>query len=400
MSEIATISIGRADRASMASKGSSKELDKSFNIARKTAYLVGINQFIPEREVNIRFVGSVMLMTSVYLMSFYTLWVKRSDWQGIAEVLLVLLLVVQGTNKIWVGFVHKSRYCQLFKDTAEIYAHFDADERNRPILKRTVDMLAFSLRAMVILYITAGVMMVLFVVLVTLITGEKFFCFTLFIPFVDHTTTVGYMITSGIHMILVVLWLNGYLASDTNFMANVMPIIGYSNSFRNEITNFNIFLKYQIKDEKQIAEKLVHICQLHQMIVKYEINAIEHFKSGNVIQIGFQACTILATVFMGYIYQYLQGIAMMVAVLFELTQFCALGTIITAKNEQMCRDIYDIDWHLLKKPQQHIVAFMLHQSQIPKDLTAGGFAPLNMTTYVQVLKTIYTFFTMLITVLE
>ncbi|XP_058823335.1 uncharacterized protein LOC131684451 [Topomyia yanbarensis] len=384
----------------MASKGSSEALDKSFDIARKRTFMVGINPFIPEREVNVRFVCSALLMVIVYILCFYTIWELRSDLAKVAEVCLALLLVMQGSNKIWVGFVHKSRYYQLFHDTAIIYENFDADERNRPILKDTVDKLALALKGMVLLYGTAGSLMMILVVLVSVVTGEKFYFLTLYIPSVDYTTTLGFVITTCMHMILISYWLNGYLASDTTFMSNIMPIIGYANSFRNEIINFNQMLQVPDRNEKEIAAKLVHICQLHQLIVTYEENAIQHFKSGNLIQVGLQACTILGTVFMFYIYRYLPALSMMVAVLFELTQFCALGTIVTAKNDQMLIDIYEINWHLLKKPQQQIVAFMLFKSQNAKDLTAGGFAPLNMVTYVQVLKTIYTFLAMLLTVLE
>lgn len=50
----------------------------------------------------------------------------------------------------------------------------------------------------------------------------------------------------------------------------------------------------------------------------------------------------------------------------------------------MIHDIYEIGWHRLDKPQQQMVAFMLHRAQNAKELSVGGVAPLNLVTYVQV----------------
>ncbi|KAL1377154.1 hypothetical protein pipiens_001556 [Culex pipiens pipiens] len=120
------------------------------------------------------------------------------------------------------------------------------------------------------------------------------------------------------------------------------------------------------------------------MIVDFELDAIEHYAGGCLVQISTQAGSVLLCIFLGYICGYVQAISISMGLAFQITQYCALGTIVTAKNEQITADIYDIGWNKLQKPQQQMVAFMLHRAQIARDLTVGQVAPLNMVTYVKV----------------
>ncbi|KAL9697810.1 hypothetical protein quinque_001251 [Culex quinquefasciatus] len=361
-----------------------QEFRNSFETVRKVTYMVGINVFTLEPDLNVRFFGSAMFMALIYVLCFYTGWVLReAEGYRILEMVMILVLNAQGTNKMWIGFVHKPRYCRLFQSSEQIYESFDSDERNRPVLRDLVAKMNLLLKWIVIVYASSGLLIVVLVALYAIVAREKFLALTIIVPFVDHTSLTGYLIVYLTHMAMAAFCAIGYLASDTAFIVTVVPIIAYANSLQNEIRNFNLLLQAPERDETLIAEKLLRICHLHQMIDEFEQEAIAHFKGGCLVQVALQAGTLLLTIFLAYICGYVQALSIFMALIFQLTQYCALGTIVTAKNDQMIHDIYEIGWHRLDKPQQQMVAFMLHRAQNAKELSVGGVAPLNLVTYVQ-----------------
>lgn len=327
-----------------------QEFRNSFETVRKVTYMVGINVFTLEPDLNVRFFGSAMFMALIYVLCFYTGWVLReAEGYRILEMVMILVLNAQGTNKMWIGFVHKPRYCRLFQSSEQIYESFDSDERNRPVLRDLVAKMNLLLKWIVIVYASSGLLIVVLVALYAIVAREKFLALTIIVPFVDHTSLTGYLIVYLTHMAMAAFCANGYLASDTAFIVTVVPIIAYANSLQNEIRNFNLLLQAPERDEALIAEKLLRICQLHQMIDEFEQEAIAHFKGGCLVQVALQAGTLLLTIFLAYICGYSQALSIFMALIFQLTQYCALGTIVTAK--------VDLVWDKKKISSAHFFPF-------------------------------------------
>lgn len=315
----------------VATGSSLDEFTKAFDTLNNAAYYVGLNFQTLELDLNIRIFGSALFMIIIYVLCILTCWKLREDWQGLFETLVIIVLNIQGTNKIWIAVVHKPRYFRLFQTSQQIYESFDADERNRPILRDMVAKMIFFLKGMIVVYATAGGAIIVFVFLYVAFTRQKFMPISVHIPYVDHSSWIGYIITFVAHSLMIVYCCNGYLTSDTAFVATVVPIIGYANSFQNEISNFNQLLTMPKRDEKLIEEKLARIRKLHQMIVDFELDAIEHYAGGCLVQISTQAGSVLLCIFLGYICGYVQAISISMGLAFQITQYCALGTIVTAK---------------------------------------------------------------------
>lgn len=307
------------------------EFTKAFDTLDKAAYYVGLNFQTLEMDLNFRIFGSALFMVIIYVLCLLTGWKLREDWQGLLETLVIIVLNIQGTNKIWIGVVHKPRYCRLFQTSKQIYESFDADERNRPILRDMVAKMIFFLKGMIVVYAIAGGAIIVFVFLYVAFTRQKFMPISVLIPYVDHSSWIGYITTFVVHSLMIMYCCNGYLTSDTAFVATVVPIIGYAKSFQNEILNFNQLLVMPKRDEKLIEEKLARISKLHQMIVNFELDAIEHFRGGCLVQISTQAGSLLLCIFLFYICGYVQAFSIAMGLAFQITEYCALGTIVTVK---------------------------------------------------------------------
>lgn len=312
-------------------KGSSEELRKSFDILVKTTYLVGINPFTPNRDVTVRFVISVLLLLTLYLLCAYTAWELRSEWQTAMEVLGYFMTIILGTNKMWLGFVQKPSYYLLFVGTEEIYTEFNTNDRNKPELRKTVNLLANILKIMVAVYSGGFLILMLAIIVIMVMTNEKLLVLRLYFPFVDHTTMDGFVFTLCLQMFLLAYGVNGFLAADTAFMTTIVPLIGYANSFKNEVDSLNQLLENPNIDSSQSSEQLMRIIKLHKMIVEYQISVIALFKAANLTQTFLNAALMLVLVFMSFTLHYYQALSFLLPVFFELTLYCSLGTIIKAK---------------------------------------------------------------------
>lgn len=54
------------------------------------------------------------------------------------------------------------------------------------------------------------------------------------------------------------------------------------------------------------------------------------------------------------------------------------------QNEEIIEAIYGAQWYLLREPERRCFTLMLHKSQNYTEMTIGGFAPLNLETFVAV----------------
>lgn len=92
-------------------------------------------------------------------------------------------------------------------------------------------------------------------------------------------------------------------------------------------------------------------------------------------------------------------LAMKVIALFRRVNPLLIVAFVPFQNEQLQHEIYKISWYKLSIPHQKLLQFMLKSAQEPVCLTVI-FAPLDMGTFLQVYKSIYSMFTMLLTVQE
>lgn len=70
------------------------------------------------------------------------------------------------------------------------------------------------------------------------------------------------------------------------------------------------------------------------------------------------------------------------------------------QNEQLLGHIYDINWYLLPADQMKHVGLMLHQAQNPTSVTIGKYAPLNVESYMTLLRSIFSYVMVLVTFFE
>ncbi|XP_058122449.1 putative odorant receptor 83c [Anopheles ziemanni] len=80
---------------------------------------------------------------------------------------------------------------------------------------------------------------------------------------------------------------------------------------------------------------------------------------------------------------------------FQLTLYFLIGHYVELKVDEMYDTINSVPWYKLPVSNQKEFVFLLSRQQCPLTLMIYGFAPLNFTTYMTVLRGLYQFFVLI-----
>lgn len=138
---------------------------------------------------------------------------------------------------------------------------------------------------------------------------------------------------------------------------------------------------------------------------RYESDLDERYIVICFVQVFTSISGVVVALFLVYMIQFIPGYMLVLASFVQLLQLCLLGTVLTVKvnypapslrhaklntqihfqNEQITETTYNLRWYLLRKSEQKCILQMLHKSQSFVEMTVGGFAPLNLETFVSVI---------------
>ncbi|XP_053661240.1 odorant receptor 94b-like [Anopheles marshallii] len=85
---------------------------------------------------------------------------------------------------------------------------------------------------------------------------------------------------------------------------------------------------------------------------------------------------------------------LMVASIVQLLVVCLFGNILLIANDRLPASIYGIQWYRLTVAQQKKILFLMANAQTDIEMS-GVFMPVNMTSFVAVLRAAYSYFTIL-----
>ncbi|CAH1977840.1 unnamed protein product [Acanthoscelides obtectus] len=76
----------------------------------------------------------------------------------------------------------------------------------------------------------------------------------------------------------------------------------------------------------------------------------------------------------------------MLAALAQLCMICHFGNRITETSSSYIRCLYECNWYSSSKRFKQCILIMMTRLQIPVEMTAGKFFPLNLPTIISVVK--------------
>ena len=215
--------------------------------------------------------------------------------------------------------------------------------------------------------------------------NEKVIILTLYIPFVEVDSYYGYIVTICCQIIFIYLGVNGISAADMGFMTLVVHVTGFADILENAIKELDKQLVSCNKNDQQITKMVKDISKIHQDLLKYTKNLDRNYYVICFVQIFTSVSCLTITLFLITVERnWIPGYGFFLSTFFQLVQYCALGSIILVTNDKVIIAIYDSFWYRMNISEQKIFGIMLHKAQNPVELTVGGFAPLNIQTFVEV----------------
>ncbi|XP_055589101.1 putative odorant receptor 83c [Uranotaenia lowii] len=192
----------------------------------------------------------------------------------------------------------------------------------------------------------------------------------------------------------------GLIAVDVICMIIILQIFGVADVFINQLKSLDDVLEQENRNEEIVNKKIIDICLMHEEIIQYEVEMDESYKTVVLVQIITSIAEISTTLFVFYLTGHINALFLAVSAVWQLLEFCLLGVTLTIKNEQIVRSLYDIKWYRLTTKQQKILGIVLQGAQNAVEITIGGLALLNLETFVEVMKKIYSYYAMLMQFLE
>ncbi|EDS29849.1 Odorant receptor 83c [Culex quinquefasciatus] len=374
--------------------------DYNLLFIRWMADFSGVDMLVDDYRFNYRTAICVATVLMGAINCTYSLAYFYPNYYKMCEVVVLLGILIQGTPKLYFGYIHREFYKLQYGRLRLLHYRYRDHEKLNAKLLLLMERIHVLSKLLSIVFIFGGLGYSIYPLYMYWAHHELVLMVTMQVPWIDADSYTGYTVTTAMQMVMIVIACTGLSASDTAILLFVANLSAYVEVFTDELNKLNAMLSAEDRDEEVIRCQVRKICSQHQDIIEYESDLDERYI---VICFGLAIgaiTTMTVSIFLAYMNSYIPGYALVVVGFFQLLEFCLLGTVLTVKNEEIIEAIYSTDWYLLAEPERRCFALMLHKSQNFTEMTIGGFAPLNLETFVAIMNRIYSYFMMLISFIE
>ncbi|EJY57562.1 AAEL017557-PA [Aedes aegypti] len=356
----------------------------------------GLNVFSEDFTVPNKFLFGILLLLGFYFyINAASAYEMRNDTEDLINSLTTFGIATQAASKLVIFIIFRKDLNWLHKYTEQLYRE-ECNPRTRELLTDNVFLLSVILKTMMVGYGFTSFSLDVAPMLVLAFTGSKLLPFGFYIPHIDRFSWFGYIINYMVQIILTVFVTSEDMGPDCIYMIISMNAFTQIDLIIDSLKEVNRHIE---AGDLEVDDHIIKIIQRHQEHLKYlrtvEIIFRMIFFASFVSLSSVLILSLFAVVTLGWY----QGIVFILFVSYQLFFGCFLGTFLEFKNEQLQREIYTISWYKLSIKNQKSLRFLLQSAQEPVNWTLI-FARLNIPTYLQVYKTIYSIFTMLLTVRE
>ncbi|EDS37921.1 Odorant receptor 94b [Culex quinquefasciatus] len=236
--------------------------------------------------------------------------------------------------------------------------------------------------------------------IVSSLVGEHYVLpFGYFFPWIDRDTLAGYLINFAYQSTLLVYGYCGLQASDLVFIFFIIHAIARLEIIIVYLKKLDLLTQSPEleRNGSVINELLDDIIEKHIQHTGNLSDLDDVLQNGIYVNFG---SLVAQTVFSCYILVtadeiWYTGSAVAFGSALQLFSACLMGTLLSSKNDQLIREIYDISWNNLPIEAQKSLQLLLHSAQQPMVLS-DGFNAVDLFYFVTIYKQIYSFVAMLL----
>ncbi|XP_053698705.1 putative odorant receptor 83c [Sabethes cyaneus] len=363
---------------------------------------LGLNVFASEYRTGIRTYISYLVLI-VYVILTVNSIIIATEGTDILKALSFGGFFFQCALKIYFTLSRSELYYQNHEQLKKyIYLrHLNGDEKQKAVVLKNITLLLNLVKVTTVLYLSTILLFSAYPVYMYVFEKTVITMFPLYIPGVSTESILGYWMTNSFHILFAIYGLFGALASDTAFMMFIFHIVSYTELFAIEFDKFaeDLTLIQNDADSKNHSDfchtQMRQIISSHQEILAYLKSLQVCYENICKTQVGTTVMTLSFNLFLALVTDWYATYGFATASLFQMFIYSVLGTIMQLMNERVMGMIYDFPWHLLTNSERRSFTFLLRRSQLFIEMHIRGFGPLNMEAFTEIMRLIYSSFTML-----
>uniref|UniRef100_A0A182M019 Odorant receptor n=1 Tax=Anopheles culicifacies TaxID=139723 RepID=A0A182M019_9DIPT len=339
---------------------------------------------------------------ALYVVStIHTVIKYKNDPINVMKTLVTISTAVQ----LYIKFLMGHRKAVIIKQLTEtiekdLLEHYQKGTKEEiAVLNRTGRYLQIFMRIMRVVVPCGSAGFGTYPLLVYLQAGEILPLFLYELPFLDHSTFVGYVVNMLFQLNLLVLGTMGLILSDFLYVMCTMYAMTQAEIFNIHLNELEAMLNDPLKvDTKrtEIREKWLQCVYDHQLSTRY-FNIVEQsFAFVCLAQVGMGVFTVCDCMLLVVLTDWFPTYGFLTVVFTALSLYFVIGHAVELKLDKMYDRITSMPWYKLPVKEQKEFNLLLYRQQRPMMLTACGFIPMNFETYMSVLKCLYQFFVMVL----
>ncbi|XP_058802750.1 odorant receptor 33a-like [Phymastichus coffea] len=196
-----------------------------------------------------------------------------------------------------------------------------------------------------------------------------------------------------------------HIGTDTLFVGLLLKAIGQVNLLKYRLQNLPILNKNNlncVEQVKKIERKwLIQMIQHHQRIYRFGQDLNKIFHELLIILVISSLPNICINVYSLSAYtdhinvQYIATFFSTTSALIQFFITCWYGNELALKCMEVPSAIYEMNWNMLDVKVQKLLIFMMKRSDKPISFSVGYLIPMNIGSFINIIKTSYTAFNLL-----
>uniref|UniRef100_A0A182G0B1 Uncharacterized protein n=1 Tax=Anopheles albimanus TaxID=7167 RepID=A0A182G0B1_ANOAL len=349
---------------------------------------------------NFMFVFGITILTTYLTCIFYTCYLYRNDITKLIFCISTFGFGCQGIVRIFIFTVMRNRVITLNETNYNHYSSIlNESDRVKGVVCKNLSLIYIIVKGTIYVYLMLVLAALVLPGIASFFLPERILPFGFILPALNPDEWTGYICNYMIQSTAAYYYYVMSAGSDVAIIYNLLTAAGQLDCMMVHIEELNDQLSGIGIASATNREKIVKIIKLHQFHRDYLTELMHFLYLYHVGAIGFTVLTVIISVMGVVLLRWYLGIIVSILASIQLFYICFLGTSFEMKVLMALAlfpflSVGAIKWDKLSCSEMKHMNLVLAVTQCPKLLMLVT-TPLNINTYVQVHKMIYSMIMML-----
>lgn len=339
--------------------------------------------FVDPLVFNIRIFIFGAICSVSFVITFENIF-RSKDLKKIVEIALFGLIIVQGLSRVACHFFDFETVSELHTAALKLYEEPEKSKKLESVLRNCLKLtwriskllFLFDLVSLSIPFIVCYARFLLF--------GEMETPFPIYLVFTDITSHRGYLVNIAYQLVLSILGICAYYATDGAYLFVTLQIKAFVDCFKCSIDELEDELTNSLTNVVKISSLMRNVVEKHHDIQNYHKLIAKRLNTVFLIIILFNTYIFCFCGVAILINHYYSAFGLACVVLTELFFICIIGTFVNHQHEKLMEFLWNFNWYKLPKPEQKNFLLLLANAQNVLNLNPTFIGEVNMELFIWV----------------